>query len=219
VTTIRSDRDNGAPLQLPRQPALVAYILAGGQGSRLSPDKGLREVGGAPIVERVLAAVAPLAREVALVGGSPALCALGLRVITEESRFGGPLAALCAAFADAQPHDALIVPWDAPFLTTAALGYLHERKGAADAAVPRRGEFMEPLCAVYGPRCLGAAQAAFEAGRRRSIAFYDAIEVRWVTEGELAPFGPWDRLFLNVNTPEDLAEARRLAAAEARKTG
>ena len=197
----------------------MVYVLAGGKGRRLSADKGFLEVGGVPIIERVLAAAAPLAREIVIVGDSPPLRALGLRSIIEESRFGGPLAALCAALADAYPHDALVVPWDAPFITTPALAYLHEQQGSADAVVPRRGEFIEPLCAVYGPRCLAAAEAAFRAGRRRSIAFYEHIRVRWVGEEELAPFGSWDRLFLNVNTPEELDQARRLVALEERRTG
>jgi molybdopterin-guanine dinucleotide biosynthesis protein A len=194
-------------------PSVVAYVLAGGKGSRLSVDKGFNEVGGVPIVQRVIAAAAPVAREVVLVGDSPELRRLGLRLITEESRFGGPLAALCAAFADATPHDALIVPWDAPFLTTAALARLVECKGGADAAVPRREGLLEPLCAVYGPGCREAAQMAFRAGKRRGDAFFEAVRIRWVGEEDLRACGPWERLFLNVNTPEDLAAARQMAAS------
>ncbi|MBM3497505.1 MAG: molybdenum cofactor guanylyltransferase [Armatimonadetes bacterium] len=203
----------------PVSSGLIAYVLAGGRGSRLSAEKGFLEVGGAPIVERVLAAAAPLAREVVLVGDPLLLRSLGRRVITEESRFGGPLAAVCAALADAHPLDALIVPWDAPFLTTAALACLVAGRGSADAAVPRRGELFEPLCAVYGPGCLNPARAAFEAGRRRGFDFYDDVDVRWVGEEELAACGAWEQLFLNVNTPQDLARARRLARLEERRTG
>jgi len=35
--------------------------------------------------------------------------------------------------------------------------------------------------------------------------------VRWVEPQELEAFGDWDVLFLNVNTPADLARARALA--------
>jgi molybdopterin-guanine dinucleotide biosynthesis protein A len=189
-----------------------AYILAGGKGSRLSPAKGFVEVGGTPIVQRVRTAVAPLAHEIVLVGDPQPLQSLGLRVITEAARGGGPLAALCAALADAHPGDALVLPWDAPFLTTALLAYLQVCGGTADAVVPRRGEYVEPLCALYGPGCLAPAQAAYEAGRRRSASFYDDIRVRWVGEAELAPFGEWDVLFLNVNSPGDLERARDLAS-------
>ena len=39
---------------------VVACVLAGGASSRMgAPDKGLLEVGGRPMIARVLAAVAP----------------------------------------------------------------------------------------------------------------------------------------------------------------
>lgn len=197
---------------------MKAYILAGGRGLRLSPDKGFLTVGGVPIVERVRAAVAPLVAEVVLVGDPTPLEGLGLRVITEPDEGGGPLAALCAALVDAEPDDALVVPWDAPFVSTPMLAFLRDQRGAADAVVPRRGELMEPLCAIYGPACRGPAQEALAAGRRRTVSFYDRVAIRWVTEEELAPFGDWDRLFLNVNTAEDLARARALADPQQRET-
>jgi len=188
-----------------------AYILAGGKGSRLSPVKGFLTVSGVPIIERVRAAAAPVVSEVVLVGDPEPPQPLGLRVITEEPRAGGPLAALCAALADAHPVDALVLSWDAPFLTTPLLAYLRDQTSGADAVVPRRGDLMEPLCAVYGPGCLAPARAAFDADQRSAIAFYDDVVMRWVAEDELAPFGPWERLFLNVNTPDDLERARQMA--------
>ena len=197
---------------------LKAYILAGGRGARLSPDKGFLTVGGAPIIERVRAAAAPLVDEVVLVGDPAPLQRLGLRVITEADEGGGPLAALCAALVDAEPDDALVLPWDAPFVSTAMLAFLRDQRGSVGAVVPRRGELIEPLCAVYGPECLEPAQEAFAAGRRRTVSFYEQIAVRWITEEELAPFGDWDRLFLNVNTAEDLERARRLADPEQEET-
>ena len=192
---------------------LRAYILAGGQGSRLSPDKGFLTVGGVPIVERVRAATAPLVEEVVLVGDPAPLRGLGLRVIT-ETEAGGPLAALCAALADADPADALVLSWDMPFLSTEMLAFLRDQRGSAGAVVPRRGDLMEPLCAVYAPACRVPAQEAFASGERSAMAFYERVAIRWVTEEELARFGDWDRLFVNVNTSEDLARARALADSQ-----
>lgn len=193
---------------------MKAYILAGGAGSRLARGKGFLEVAGVPIVERVRGAVAPLAGEVVLVGPAEELAQVGLRIVTEtQPGAAGPLGGLCAALADAAPDDAVVLPWDAPFVSTAALRYLVEAKGAADAAVPRRGKQAEPLFAVYGRRCLGPAQAALQRGERRVISFYPSVVVRWVRPEELGPYGDWDALFLNVNTRADLARARKMAGA------
>jgi molybdopterin-guanine dinucleotide biosynthesis protein A len=191
-----------------------AYILAGGAGSRLARGKGFLKVAGVPIVERVRAAVAPLADEVVLVGPAEQLAEVGLRTVTEaQPGAAGPLGGLCAALADADPDDAVVLPWDAPFVSTAALRFLTEAKGRADAVVPRRGEQAEPLFAVYGPGCLGPAQEALQRAERRVISFYPKVAVRWVRPEELRPYGDWDALFYNVNTPADLARAQRMAGA------
>jgi molybdopterin-guanine dinucleotide biosynthesis protein A len=191
-----------------------AYILAGGGGSRLAPNKGFLTVGGVPIVERVRAAAAPLVSETVLVGPAGQLACAGQRVVTEEEPgAAGPLGGVCAALSDASPGDALILPWDAPFVNTEALAYLVDVRGSAHAAVPRRGEQIEPLFAVYGPACLSPAEEALRRGERRVIAFYPGITVRWVEPEELAPFGDWEALFFNVNTPADLARARETAAS------
>lgn len=192
---------------------MKAYILAGGAGSRLARGKGFLEVAGVPIVERVRIAAAPLASEVVLVGPTEYLTQVALRIVTEpHPGAAGPLGGLCAALADAGSDDALVLPWDAPFVSTAALRFLVEAKGVADAAVPRRGEQIEPLFAVYSPDCLRPAQEALHRGERRVISFYPQVAVRWVHPDELKPYSDWDALFFNVNTPADLARAQRMAA-------
>jgi molybdopterin-guanine dinucleotide biosynthesis protein A len=192
-----------------------AYILAGGSGSRLSPTKGFMTVGDTPIVERVCAAAEPLVSETVLVGPPEQLRPpTRWRVVSEEQAgVAGPLGGLCAALADAGTEDALVLPWDAPFITTDALRCLRDVKGAADAAVPRRGDHVEPLFALYGPTCLGPAREALARGERRVVAFYGAVTIRWVAPEDLDRFGEWDVLFFNVNTPSDLARARQMAGA------
>jgi molybdenum cofactor guanylyltransferase len=191
-----------------------AYILAGGSGSRLSPDKGFYEVGGVTLLDRACLAAAPLVSDIVLVGSSPRLCGTGLRIISEETPGSGPLAAVLAALCDVGCEDALILPWDAPFITTDVLRYLRQAKGSADAVVPRRGDEVEPLFAIYGPGCLEAARHAFCGGQRRVVSFYDEVRVRWVGPGELERFGLWDKLFLNINTEKDLLAARGWAVLE-----
>jgi molybdopterin-guanine dinucleotide biosynthesis protein A len=190
-----------------------AYILAGGAGSRLARGKGFVRVAGVPILQRVRAAAAPVAREIVLVGPAEHLSQVGLRIVTEtRPGVAGPLGGLCAALADAASEDALILPWDAPFVSTCALQFLAEAKGRADAAVPRRGDQIEPLFAVYGPNCLHPAQEALQQGERRVVSFYPKVTIRWVEPDELGPYGAWDLLFFNVNTAADLARARKIAA-------
>ena len=56
--------------------------------------------------------------------------------------------------------------------------------------------------------------SALDQGRRRMIAFLDDVRTLIVDESDLRPYDPALRSFFNVNTPEDLALARGLDAAD-----
>jgi molybdopterin-guanine dinucleotide biosynthesis protein A len=101
---------------------------------------------------------------------------------------------------------------DMPFVSTALLRALLALAAEVDAVVPVIGEQPEPLHAVYRPSCLPAIEAALAAGRKRLLAFFDAVRVRYVAEAELRRWDPELRSFLNVNWPDDLARARALGA-------
>ncbi|MEW6239826.1 MAG: molybdopterin-guanine dinucleotide biosynthesis protein MobB, partial [Chloroflexota bacterium] len=70
----------------------------------------------------------------------------------------------------------------------------------------------EPLHAVYRrAACLPAIEAAIEADQWKVIAWFPQVKVReWTTE-EIARLDPSGLAFWNVNTPEEFAEAERLA--------
>lgn len=89
---------------------------------------------------------------------------------------------------------------------------LEQLRGTADACCIRRaGGALEPLFAVYGRGCLGAASACLEEGRRAFRGMLERVDCRTVDEAELPGFD-LERILLNVNRPEDYAAAR--AAAE-----
>lgn len=190
-------------------------IIAGGAARRFGGDpKGLATVGGARILDRLVEAC----REA--LGGDPLLVANapdaatwrpGLRVTTDIRPETGALGGLYSAVARA-PAPVVCVAWDMPFVPAALLRRLAEGLAEADAVLPasggRRG--VEPLCAAYGPACLPAMEAALDRGDLRAIAFHDAVRVCILSGDEIRAYGAPERLFFNVNTPEDLNEAERL---------
>jgi molybdopterin-guanine dinucleotide biosynthesis protein A len=90
-----------------------------------------------------------------------------------------------------------------------------QRQEDADVVIPRTTGFLEPMHAVYRREpVLSAIRAALERGEQRMTSYFSDVRVREVTEAELVLSESADpSAFFNVNTPEDLAEARRLAAA------
>lgn len=149
-----------------------------------------------------------------------------LRLVTDRRRGRGPVAGLAAGLGAAPGRLCFVAACDLPFLApdvvAAALGELEElaggRPGAAArrAVVPVAGDRRQPLAAAYTAGCATAARRCLEAGELSMAALLERLaEVRTVSASRLLdPDGPGDaaradRVFTNVNRPEELEAARR----------
>jgi molybdopterin-guanine dinucleotide biosynthesis protein A len=190
----------------------TGVILAGGQATRYGGHpKGLERVRGTRIIDRVADALRPASDTLLVIANDPHAATwlpgipTALDVRPGEGSLGGIHAALVRA-----GGPVLVVAWDMPFVPTAllvALRTLGER--GADAAVPESGSprGLEPLCAFYAPACVPAIERRLDAGDRRVIGFYDDVRLARPPAETVATFGDPGRMFSNVNTPDDLAEA------------
>ena len=206
-------------------PRLVGAILAGGLATRYGGgSKGLERVGGARIIDRVTAALSEVADELLLVANDPGAddWLPGVRRVADVIPAQGSLGGIHAALAHAGA-DVLVVAWDMPFVPGSLLAELASlgRAGDVDAAVPesdsKRG--LEPLCAYYGAACRGPVERRLASGDRRVVAFYEDVRVSRLTAERVARHGDPRRLFMNVNSPDDLALAEaHFAEADAGTT-
>jgi molybdopterin-guanine dinucleotide biosynthesis protein A len=193
-------------------------ILAGGAAARFGgAPKGLQEVGGRRILDRVIAAcMAAFDTPPLLVAGDPQASAWqpGLEVVPDLLPGHGPLGGLLTAVVRG-PAPVLVVAWDMPFVSAELLRRLADGLHEADVCLPaspgRRS--VEPLCAAYGPGCEPAIRAALDRGERQLVAFHHAVRTTILAWHEVAAFGDPSTLFLNVNTPDDLERARLIDAA------
>lgn len=201
------------------RPRPAGAILAGGQATRYAGrPKGLEAVGGRRIIDRVASALSAVCGELLLVANAPDAgdWLPGVRTVGDVRRDQGSLGGLHAALHHAGGA-VLVVAWDMPFVPPALLERLVAAGADADIVVPesdsRRG--VEPMCALYGPACLAAIEASLDRGDRRVVSFFDALRVTRLPAAEVARFGDPARLFMNVNTPDDLALAESHAALHA----
>jgi molybdopterin-guanine dinucleotide biosynthesis protein A len=213
------------PGAVPEAEAPVAgVLLAGGQSRRMGGgDKGLRELGGQTILQRVIdRAVPQVDRLVLNANGDPArFAAYGLPVVPDSvGGFAGPLAGILAGLDWAAAH-APEARWlasfacDAPFFPTDLVARLQ-------AAVAETGK---PLaCAASDGRShpvFGLWRLDLREDLRRALVDAQIRKVDvWTSrhgvatvdfplvEARGAPADP----FFNTNRPEDLAEAERLLA-------
>ena len=126
----------------------------------------------------------------------------------EHGSLGGIFTGLAAASGDA----VFTVACDMPFLHRDVARLVVDRAGQGDVVIPRVGEQLETLHAVYGKACLPAIEARLRAGRLKIVGFFPDVRVVEIPEAEIARHRAPDVVFMNVNTPEELARAHTLAA-------
>lgn len=177
-------------------------------------DKFLRPLAGRPLLARVLDRLLPQVEGAVLtVNGDPRrLPDFGVPIVTDQGEpHRGPLAGMLAGlrWASARPGTTwiLTVPADAPFLPRDLAARLRAavRAGAPAACASSDGRD-HPATALL-PVGAEASLAAFLDGGGRRVADWlrslGTVSVDFATD----PLDP----FLNVNTPEELQAAERLA--------
>lgn len=238
-------------------PPASAVVLAGGGSRRLGRDKALVDVGGRPLLARVLDAAAPSAGELLVVtadreaharalrehGWRPETPARDpgdaeprrsavrrdrprLRLVADRRPGRGPLAGLEAGLAEARSDVCLVLACDLPFLPAEVPARLLDeltrwRRGAGRsdpprAVVPVAEGRRQPLCAAVERRAGAAAVACLDVDAPSVAAWLERLEVREMPLDRLAAgheeAAAARRWMLDVDTPEALEEARRLAA-------
>ena len=191
-------------------------ILAGGRSRRLGGrNKAALKIGNDTVLDRQLARLRRVVDRTIIVAEDAVPFAwTGLQVVADLTPGDGALGALRTAIHAARSDRTLVMACDMPFVSEALLSYLVEAGRAADIAIPRTVRGYEPLCATYSRRC--ADEMARLIAERRfklsEVALIPGLIIREVGPDELGPFGPSDRLFFNINTPDDYARALDLDA-------
>jgi len=190
-------------------------ILAGGGATRFGGrPKGLEEVGGERILDRLVRVMT------AAVGEPPLLVANAeaaptwrpdLRTVSDNRPGFGALGGIYTAVLES-PAPVVCVAWDMPFVSEPLIRSLAAGLDRYDAMLPESGgrRGVEPLCAAYGPACLQAIAECLAAGDLRAIGFHDRIRVGILPLEEVRTLADPNLLFFNVNTADDLARADQL---------
>jgi molybdenum cofactor guanylyltransferase len=196
----------------------TGVVLAGGLATRYGGrPKGLERVQGVRIIDRVAAALRTVADDLLLIANDRQAHAWlpGVRVASDVRTGMGALGGLHAALVRAGTP-VLVVAWDMPFVSRDLLAALRAvGEEGFDAAVPERDadHRLEPLCAYYAPTCIAPIEHHLDIGDRRAIAFHPDVRVGRIDAAAVARFGDPARVFLNVNAPDDLAQADQRAAS------
>ncbi|ATB29693.1 molybdenum cofactor guanylyltransferase [Melittangium boletus] len=188
-------------------PEVTLAVIAGGQGSRLGGvAKGLLEVEGRTVLERVLALGSCLG-DTLLVANVPGPYArFGVRTVGDVVPERGAPGGVHAALEGSRTEWVLAVACDMPFVTEAAVRVLLGARGPGVDAVAFTVEGrVEPLLALYRKSLSAPWGEALRAGEPSLRALLSQCQARLLPEDALRAVDPTLRAVMSVNTPEDLA--------------
>jgi molybdopterin-guanine dinucleotide biosynthesis protein A len=202
---------------------LRGFLQAGGGSTRFGTDKALAQLAGKNMLQRTGELLASVCYEVTIVAPAGKYADLAWPVLPDrwpgEGPLGGILTALSAmANSELGPAWALIVSCDMPFLTQEFLAFLWQRAGVSNAQVlvPQSASGLEPLCACWRAGAATDVQSAFDSGVRKVTEAMKRLPMEVLDESAWKRFDTDHRLFLNINTQEDFAEARRILETQDR---
>lgn len=202
------------------------FVLAGGKSSRMGRDKALLELGGAPMVQIAVQKLQSFCADVWISGNRDDLRSVA-PVVHEDRRDAGPAAGIEAGLRAARHPWSLFIPADVPMISPELLqmfvaqvlreprvvvGHLYAFGDQAAFCMIRSG-------------CIGAFTAAMQSGERRLSRLFDQLvqgggvhrvySARELYGADYPGEEPIREMFMNVNTPEDLADAERATAQTA----
>jgi molybdenum cofactor guanylyltransferase len=200
---------------------ITSIILAGGRSSRLGREKLAEVIAGKSLIERAISRLSALSQEILIVisqkqarSSLPSYTYPEAKTVVDLYPETGSLIGIYTGLVHSSNFLNLVVACDMPFLNLELLRYMVKIAPGFDVVIPRIGNEMEPLHAVYSKNCTGPMENLIGQGNLKITGFFDSVKVKYVGEEELDRFDPEHLSFFNINTEADLKRARTLAARE-----
>ena len=195
---------------------MSSIILAGGRSSRFGQDKCSLVLGGENLLKRIVDSLGELGDEIILVlapgQASPFMHSTSNVKITTDIYFGkGPMVGIYSGLKEISDDYAVVVACDMPFLNFGLLRYMIGLVSGFDLVIPRIGDNVEPVHAVYSRSCIKILAEMIQEDNLKVSNLIERVKVRYVVERELTSFDPELLSLFNINMPADLETAEQIA--------
>jgi molybdopterin-guanine dinucleotide biosynthesis protein A len=190
--------------------SMTAVVIAGGQSRRMRTDKAFIEIGGKRLIERVLDVIVPLFSQVYINSNKPEYYQeWGIPVIQDLVKDKGALGGIYTGLVQASTDYVFCVACDMPSLNRDLIRYMTEQVKGFDVLVPKAPDGFYPLHAVYAKRCIPFIEEMFRNNTLKISGLFAKVSTGYLTVDQISLFDPTLESFLNVNTLQELAVARK----------
>ncbi|TAN58930.1 molybdenum cofactor guanylyltransferase [bacterium] len=190
--------------------AVNAIILAGGRNSRMRGiDKAFLEIDGQPFIARIIKALKGLVREIIVVTNDPEKYAkYKVKLVRDESEGMGPLMGICSGLKASGARYNFVVACDMPFINTALIKFMLDKKKGYDILLIRDSEKFHTLFGVYSKRCIPVMEEMIEKGELRVRSIFPGLKARFFSRKAAEKFDPGLLSVININTPDELESVK-----------
>jgi molybdopterin-guanine dinucleotide biosynthesis protein A len=179
----------------------TGVILAGGENRRMPVIKAFIRVEGRAIIDRSITLMRRLFNEVFIVTNQPELYIhLDAVLLGDGYDVRGPMTGILTALINTSHDWVFVTACDMPFIDEEVIRYLAMRRDGYLAVLPQD----EPLFAFYSRRLIQPMERAVVSGRRGIRDFLEGKRVKYISKKEIAGIGDGERVFVNLNTPDDV---------------
>jgi len=190
---------------------MTGIILSGGENSRMGVNKAFVVMDGERLIDRTLKIFKDLFHEVIIVTNAPLdYLDLDATIVTDiypgKKALGGIYTGL---FFASCPY-AFVAACDMPYLNPRFIAWMMQQAPAYDLIVPQSPDGLEPLHAIYAKSCLPHMKRRIIQDRLKVTGFYKGLKCLTIQEAIQKNFDPDMRMFININTPEDLGRLKAL---------
>jgi molybdenum cofactor guanylyltransferase len=195
----------------------AGIILAGGLNKRMAgKNKALLPVGDRSIVSRQINLFHELFDQVIVVTNH--LLEYTDREVTLVSDLlpvRSSLTGIHAGLFYTKTSHAFISACDMPFLKTEMIDIIFQAFNPQwDVVVPETREGYQPLCAIYGKRCLRPIEDLLRRGELKISNLFSKIKIKKIPEASLRQVDSELISFFNINTVEDLSRSQEIISHE-----
>lgn len=189
---------------------MTIIILAGGKSVRMGRDKAFLKIDKIPLIERQVRLLKRHFKKIFIVTNSPHKYRhlRGVRVVSDIASGHGPIGGILSGLSASRERHNFVVACDMPFINPDLMKYMRRNCSGYDVVVPRISNRYEPLFCIYSKNCIRKIKAF--AGKRilKISGFFPEVKVKEISREEAARFGRPEKIFMNLNTPEDLFRLR-----------
>ena len=185
---------------------MTGIILSGGKNTRMGGEnKAFVTIDGEFIIDRTVNLFREVFDETILVTNSPMeYVDYDIQIVTDIIKNKAALGGIYTGLLYASSDHCFVAACDMPFLDRRFIEYMIGRIKPYDIVVPHTSDGFQPLHAVYSKKCIPFIKELIDSDRLKIRPLYKHFKTLILPPEVITTFDSNERMFLNINSQEDL---------------